>query len=144
MRQCELLEINRSVFYYSSKKDNETELCNLILEIYSNNPVEIAQRWEKNGADMLHIVDLDATLGLGSNLSTIKKIIENIKIPVEIAGGLREESIIMDVAQISKRIVIGTLAFKDQETLKKLVLRCFSFRINVLFDLCLPFLLLIL
>ena len=39
LRQCELLEINRSVFYYSSRKDNETELCNLILEIYSNNPV---------------------------------------------------------------------------------------------------------
>ena len=89
--------------------------------IYSDNPVEIAQRWEKNGADMLHIVDLDATLGLGSNLSIIKKIIENINIPVEIAGGLREESKIMDAAQISKRIVIGTLAFADQEILKKLL-----------------------
>jgi phosphoribosylformimino-5-aminoimidazole carboxamide ribotide isomerase len=73
--------------------------------VYSDNPVEIAQKWEKNGADMLHIVDLDATLGLGSNLSIIKKIIENISIPVEIAGGLRDESIVMDAAHISKRIV---------------------------------------
>ena len=45
--------------------------------VYSENPIEIAKKWEKNGADMLHIVDLDATLGLGSNLSLIKKMIEN-------------------------------------------------------------------
>ena len=41
--------------------------------IYSDNPIEIAKKWEQNGADMLHIVDLDATLGMGSNLSIIKK-----------------------------------------------------------------------
>ena len=102
--------------------------------IYSDNPVEIAQRWEKNGADMLHIVDLDATLGLGTNLSTIKKIIENIHIPVEIAGGLRDESIIMDAAQISQRIVIGTLAFKDKEILKKLLEKLGSEKIVISVD----------
>ncbi|MFZ8937003.1 MAG: 1-(5-phosphoribosyl)-5-[(5-phosphoribosylamino)methylideneamino]imidazole-4-carboxamide isomerase, partial [Nitrosopumilaceae archaeon] len=102
--------------------------------IYSDNPVEIAQKWEKNGADMLHIVDLDATLGLGSNLSIIKKIIGNISIPVEIAGGLRDESIIMDAAQISKRIVIGTLAFKDKETLKKLLEKLGSEKIVISVD----------
>ena len=89
--------------------------------VYSNNPIEIAQKWEKNGADMLHIVDLDATLGFGTNLDIIKKIIENISIPVEIAGGLRDESKILDAAKISTRIVIGTLAFKNQEILKKLL-----------------------
>ena len=89
--------------------------------IYSDNPIEIAKKWEQNGADMLHIVDLDATLGLGSNLSIIKKIIENVSIPVEVAGGLRDESIVMDTAQISTRVVLGTLAFKDKITLKKLL-----------------------
>ncbi len=89
--------------------------------IYSDNPIEIAKKWEQNGADMLHIVDLDATLGMGSNLSIIKKIIENVSIPVEVAGGLRDESIVMDTAQISARVVIGTLAFKDKITLKKLL-----------------------
>jgi phosphoribosylformimino-5-aminoimidazole carboxamide ribotide isomerase len=89
--------------------------------IYSDNPIEIAKKWEQNGADMLHIVDLDATLGIGSNLSVIKKIIENVSIPVEVAGGLRDESIVMDTAQISTRVVIGTLAFKDKITLKKLL-----------------------
>ena len=89
--------------------------------IYSDNPIEIAKKWEKNGADMLHIVDLDATLGIGSNLSVIKKIIENVSVPVEGAGGLRDESIVMDTAQISTRVVLGTLAFKDKNTLKKLL-----------------------
>ena len=90
--------------------------------VYSDNPVEIAKKWESNGADMLHIVDLDATLGLGSNLSIIKKILEQVTIPVEVAGGLRDESLILDVIKICDRVVIGTLAFKDQKLLKKLLL----------------------
>ena len=44
--------------------------------VYSDNPVDIAKKWESNGADMLHIVDLDATLGIGSNISIIKKMLE--------------------------------------------------------------------
>jgi phosphoribosylformimino-5-aminoimidazole carboxamide ribotide isomerase len=90
--------------------------------VYSDNPVEIAKKWEADGADMLHVVDLDATLGIGSNLSIIKKILEEISIPVEVAGGLRDESLILDVAKISNRVVIGTLAFKDKELAKKLLL----------------------
>ena len=90
--------------------------------VYSDNPIEIAKKWEADGADMLHIVDLDATLGIGSNLSIIKKILEEISIPVEVAGGLRDESLILDVVKISSRVVIGTLAFKDKELLKKLLL----------------------
>ena len=90
--------------------------------VYSDNPVEIAKRWEADGADMLHVVDLDATLGIGSNLSIIKKILEEISIPVEVAGGLRNESLILDVAKISNRVIIGTLAFEDKELLKKLLL----------------------
>jgi phosphoribosylformimino-5-aminoimidazole carboxamide ribotide isomerase len=89
--------------------------------VYSDNPVEIAKKWETHGADMLHLVDLDATLGLGSNLTVIKKIIEHISIPIQIAGGLRDESIINDVSKISDRIVLGTLAFKDKFKLKKLL-----------------------
>ena len=89
--------------------------------IYSDDPIEVAKKWEKNGADMLHLVDLDATLGTGSNLSLIKKIIENVNIPVEVAGGLRDESLIMEASQIAQRIVLGTLAFKDKRTLKKIL-----------------------
>ena len=102
--------------------------------VYSDNPVEIAKKWEANGADMLHIVDLDATLGIGSNISIIKKILEEISIPVEVAGGLRDESLILDVVKISNRVVLGTLAFKDKELLKKLLLSLGSEKIVISVD----------
>jgi len=102
--------------------------------VYSDNPVEIAKKWEANGADMLHIVDLDATLGIGSNLSIIKKILEKISIPVQVAGGLRDKSLILDVVKISNRVVIGTLAFKDKELLKKLLLSLGSEKIVISVD----------
>ncbi|MEX2192959.1 MAG: 1-(5-phosphoribosyl)-5-[(5-phosphoribosylamino)methylideneamino]imidazole-4-carboxamide isomerase [Nitrosarchaeum sp.] len=89
--------------------------------VYSDNPIEVAKKWEANGADMLHLVDLDATLGSGSNLLIIKKILEQISIPIQVAGGLRDESTITDVSKISNRVVLGTLAFKDKSTLKKLL-----------------------
>jgi len=102
--------------------------------VYGDNPVEIAKKWEANGADMLHIVDLDATLGIGSNLSIIKKILKEISIPVEVAGGLRDESLILDVVKISNRVVIGTVAFKDKELLKKLLLSLGSEKIVISVD----------
>lgn len=89
--------------------------------VYSSNPVGIAKTWESAGADMLHLVDLDATLGRGSNLELIKKILDSISIPVEVAGGLRDESIIKSMSAVSDRIVLGTLAFKDVPLLKSLL-----------------------
>jgi len=102
--------------------------------VYSDNPIEIAKKWESHGADMLHLVDLDATLGIGSNLEIIKKILKEVSIPIEVAGGLRNESLILDVAKISSRIVIGTLAFKDKELLKKLLLSLGSKKIVISVD----------
>lgn len=102
--------------------------------VYSDNPIEIAKKWERNGADMLHIVDLDATLGIGSNLPVIKKIIENISIPIEVAGGLRNESVITDVTKISQRIVLGTLAFTDKNLLRDLLEKLGSDKIVISVD----------
>ena len=89
--------------------------------VYSDNPIEIAKKWESAGADILHLVDLDATLGIGSNLDMIKKILESVSIPVEVAGGLRTKSSVLEVAKLSERIVLGTLAFKDKSLLKLLL-----------------------
>ena len=89
--------------------------------IYSDNPLEIARKWEKAGADMLHLVDLDATLGSGSNLQLIQKMVNEVSIPVQVAGGLRDESIISEALKFASRIVLGTIAFKDKEILQKLL-----------------------
>lgn len=102
--------------------------------VYSDNPVEVAKKWEANGADMLHLVDLDATLGIGSNLSIIKKILDQISIPIQVAGGLRDESTITDVSKICHRIVLGTLAFKDKSILQKLLVNLGSEKIVISVD----------
>jgi len=88
--------------------------------VYSNNPLEIAKKWQSAGADMLHVVDLDATLGRGSNLEIIKKMLSELNVPVEVAGGLRDESTILEIGKTADRIVLGTLAFKDKETVLKI------------------------
>jgi len=89
--------------------------------IYSENPLEIAKKWESAGADMIHLVDLDATLGSGSNFDLLKNIVESVKIPVQVAGGLRNETIIEEALKFATRVVIGTLAFKDKTSLDRLL-----------------------
>ena len=89
--------------------------------VYSDDPISIIKKWEDAGADMIHLVDLDATLGLGSNFELIKKIVSSVSVPVEIAGGLRSESLILEALKIVDRVVIGTFAFKEPELLQNLL-----------------------
>jgi phosphoribosylformimino-5-aminoimidazole carboxamide ribotide isomerase len=91
--------------------------------IYSDNPLDIAKKWESAGADMIHLVDLDATLGNGSNFEILRSIAKSVKIPVQVAGGLRNEKIIESALEFAQRVVIGTLAFNDKTTLGKLLTR---------------------
>jgi len=94
-------------------------------KVYSNEPVEVARNWERKGAKFLHIVDLDgAREGKIKNAGLIVKIIEAVKIPCEIGGGLRDAS---DIAYFLKkgaaRAVLGTRAFEDTEYFEKLVFK---------------------
>tara|TARA_Y100000590_G_scaffold150889_1_gene173288 strand:- start:3002 stop:3730 length:729 start_codon:yes stop_codon:yes gene_type:complete len=84
--------------------------------VYSNKPIEIAKKWESAGADLLHVVDLDATLGNGENTKIIKEICKNISIPVQVAGGLRNEEKISNVLKFASRVVIGTIAIQLKES----------------------------
>ena len=91
--------------------------------VYSDNPLDVAKKWESAGADMIHLVDLDATLGSGSNFETLRSIAKSVKIPVQVAGGLRNEKIIESALEFAQRVVIGTLAFNDKVTLGKLLIK---------------------
>ena len=102
--------------------------------VYSNDPVDVARRWDSAGADILHLVDLDATLGIGSNLDVVKQILDAVSIPVEVAGGLRDRSLVMEMAKLSERIVLGTLAFKDKPMLKSLLSELGSKKIVISVD----------
>jgi phosphoribosylformimino-5-aminoimidazole carboxamide ribotide isomerase len=89
--------------------------------IYSENPIEVAKKWEKAGADMIHLVDLDATVGRGTNMDIIKNLASQVSIPIQVAGGLRDESTISKVLSFASRIVLGTIAFKEREILQKIL-----------------------
>jgi phosphoribosylformimino-5-aminoimidazole carboxamide ribotide isomerase len=68
------------------------------------------------------VVDLDATLGLGSNSSVVKNIIGSVSVPVQVGGGIRSEDRARDLLnEGASRIVIGTLAFRDEESLARLI-----------------------
>jgi len=84
--------------------------------VFSSDPVERARMWEQEGAQALHVVDLDgARLGKLVNLALVEEIAETLSIPVEFGGGVRT---IEDLKMISEgpidRVVIGTGALTDQ------------------------------
>jgi phosphoribosylformimino-5-aminoimidazole carboxamide ribotide isomerase len=84
--------------------------------------LDIAARWEAEGADGLHIIDLDAAFGRGSNSKTVSAILERAKIPVEVGGGVRSsEAAESWLESGAARVILGTLAFKEPETLKSLL-----------------------
>ncbi|MCY1155742.1 MAG: hisA [Nitrososphaera sp.] len=88
---------------------------------YSNDPVETAKKWENVGADMLHVVDLDAAFSTGSNSELIAKISETVRIPLQIAGGIRSLEKAEEVLSMASRVVIGTMAYREPEVIRKLV-----------------------
>lgn len=91
--------------------------------VYSSDPVETAKKWEAAGADMLHVVDLDAAFQTGSsNAEIVKRIaVEAVKIPVEVAGGIRTTEAAEDMLSKASRAVLGTMAYSEQEAVNKLV-----------------------
>ena len=89
--------------------------------VYGDDPAAVARQWQADGADMLHVGDLDATLGRGSNAGAIKQVLESVDVPVEVAGGLRTKQLVTEMAQVSQRVVIGTLAFADRPSLVSLL-----------------------
>ena len=93
------------------------------VKVYSENPVLVAKKWEELGARLLHIVDLEgARLGKPVNTDVINEIIRNIKIPVELGGGLREKGHIQTAFNIGARFVIlGTSGIKDEALCRSLV-----------------------
>lgn len=104
-------------------------------KVYSDNPVDMAKRWEKEGAKMLHLVDLDgAKNGTMANLKTIKKIIKTVNIPVQVGGGIRDEKTIKILLDAGvSGIVLGTIALENKTLLIQL-LKQYSSKIIIALD----------
>jgi len=82
--------------------------------VYGRDPVEVARRWEGEGAARLHLVDLDAAVSGKPQFDAIASVIEGVAIPVEVGGGLRVLEIAMRYRDRgADRVIFGTAAVAD-------------------------------
>lgn len=93
------------------------------MTVYQENPVDVARSFKAAGADYLHLVDLDgAKDGELVNFDTIKAIVEDVDMFVEVGGGIRDEERIKQYLDLGVgRVILGTIAVKDREFLEKMV-----------------------
>jgi phosphoribosylformimino-5-aminoimidazole carboxamide ribotide isomerase len=85
-------------------------------------PITIAKRWEKEGANALHIIDLDAAFNMGSNFTVISKIADTVNLPIQVGGGIRRLETAKNLFEIGiSRIALGALAFNEPHILAKLL-----------------------
>jgi phosphoribosylformimino-5-aminoimidazole carboxamide ribotide isomerase len=91
--------------------------------VYDADPADAARRWREDGAEILHVVDLDgAREGSPRNLSRIERIASAVDCPVQAGGGLREAGAVRDVlAAGASRVVIGTAALRDPAFLDEML-----------------------
>jgi len=81
-------------------------------------PIDAAADWASQGAEWIHLVDLDAAFGRGNNHSVIKKVIRQVRgnVMIELSGGIRDdESLEAALATGAKRINLGTAALENPE-----------------------------
>lgn len=86
-----------------------------------DDPVGMAVRWVGQGAKRLHVIDLDAALGSGSNEPIIKQILAKVKVPVQVGGGVRDEAKADRLLSAgASQVIVGTRAVTDVGWLKSL------------------------
>jgi phosphoribosylformimino-5-aminoimidazole carboxamide ribotide isomerase len=105
--------------------------------VYSDDPAAVARRWETEGGDWVHLVDLDAAFSgvAGANLEAVRAICAAVSIPCELGGGLRDEAAVRAALDAGvSRVVIGTRAAEAMEFVGELVRTFGGERIAVAID----------
>lgn len=103
--------------------------------VYYENPVEAALHWQKQGAKMLHLVDLDAATGRGENRAVLREVAAAISIPFEVGGGVRSVETAQEILALgASRVVVGTVAVKAPEVLGRMLWEFGAERVVVSLD----------
>ncbi len=105
--------------------------------IYSEDPLAIAHHWEAAGADAIHIVDLDATLGInnGAQIELIMQIVKEVDIPVQVGGGIRTGGNANDMLSAgASKVIVGTMVFQNQPAFEDVLHTLGAGRIIVALD----------
>jgi phosphoribosylformimino-5-aminoimidazole carboxamide ribotide isomerase len=89
--------------------------------VYGDDPVEMAQRWVRQGAKFLHLVDLDgAREGIPHNKATIRAIAERSPVPLQVGGGIRDMVTLHDYLSLGiRRVILGTAAIAHPHFLEQ-------------------------
>jgi phosphoribosylformimino-5-aminoimidazole carboxamide ribotide isomerase len=113
------LRDGRCVRLVEGKLEHET--------VFSDDPAAMARNWEAQGAEMLHLVDLDgAFAGTPKNLAVVKTIVDAINVPVQLGGGIRSLATIEAVLNAGvSRVILGTSSVAQPELVAEAV-RCFG------------------
>ena len=89
---------------------------------WETDALEAAARWQEEGADGLHLIDLDRAIGSGTNGEVIQSVLRAANVPVEVGGGIRsvqEACRWLDLG--ASKVVVGTMAFKNPEKLTDII-----------------------
>ena len=102
----------RCVRLFQGRMDSET--------VFSDDPAAMAKRWEDEGAELIHVVDLDGAVGKRpQNTDSVRKILETVNVPVQVGGGIRnEETIKMYLDFGIERVIVGTEAIQNPKLVK--------------------------
>lgn len=85
-------------------------------------PLEAALRWQRGGAEWLHLVDLDAAFGRGSNAELLRGIVGRLDLNVELSGGIRDDaSLERALATGARRVNIGTAALENPQWCERII-----------------------
>lgn len=103
--------------------------------VYDKDPVSIAMRWQKHGAEIIHVVDLDGAFrGKPRNLENVSKIVQTLDIPVQFGGGVRTFDAVRDLIEMGVgQVVVGTIAVTEPGVFQR-ILEEFGERIVVGLD----------
>jgi len=75
----------------------------------------VAMRWQQDGAEMIHIIDLDSAMNTGNNVRLIEKVAASLSVPVQVGGGVRTPEQVQRLFDIGcERIIVGTRAIEDR------------------------------
>ncbi len=87
------------------------------MTVYGNDPVAVARRWLEEGAQWLHVVDLDGAFTKApKNRDVIASIVKAVPIPVQVGGGIRNIESVDEYMRIGvRRVIIGTMALREPE-----------------------------
>ncbi len=90
--------------------------------VYGDDPVAMARRWVADGAECLHLVDLEgARDGVLSNRAAVAAIVQSVNVPCQLGGGIRDEATIADLLALGlQRLVVGTQALRQPEWFRRM------------------------